>query len=535
MAAFVVFAVATLMFLPNAKAGTIVADSGFRVIPNGFSFNNYGDEKGYAGLGAIELQRIFGDGVCVVGKGKECVLTAGARYWRDDVNSASAGGHCYGMAMLASIGQRNQLPRFGIGSIAALGGGPDIYDLEIEGNRALQRAITRAYAMQYVDSVVRGGIKGSPNQILDRLQRELTPGNPATWQLGIFQWGMQGGHAVTPYAVEDAGDGIYKVHVYDNNWSGDDGRRLTIDTNRNTWKYFAATNPEQEGAWYVGNAKSESLMMDPNLPAFGPQECPICVGRQGSRSKFNQISLAGDSFETANVVITDQKGRRLGIIGGRLVNQIPGAHAQMRTSGPVAAVSGKLKNLGDSIDPVYLVPRSLRLKIRVNGHSLTRSVKQSLTMVGPTFDSTVEGIRLRPGQVAHATLDPAKRKLAFTAPKRSRHPATAFGAESGSAMYNIRVNRPGARSGDTVFFTKKPRHGMLRIGSTASRKQAFAVRINRVSARGQESFVRRYSIRGRQQAYLYYGPLARKNGVARIVIAVPGKEDRAKILKLRPN
>lgn len=521
-------------FAPGARAGTIVADSGFRVTPNGFSFDNYGGEKGYAGMNAVDVQRIFGDSVCISGKGTKCVLTPGARYWLSDWNQSMDGGHCYGMAMLASITQRAQLPRFGIASIAALGGGPNAYDLQIEGNRPLQRAIARAFAMQGVSSVARGTFMGTPKQVLAKLRQELTVGNPQTWQFAIFQWGMKGGHAITPYAVEDMGEGIFDVHVYDNNWPGEDDRRLRIDTVKDTWKYFAATNPEQTGAWYVGNAKSKTLRMMPNLPAFGTQECPICVGRQGAKSKFNQISLAGDSVETAHVVITDSKGRKLGIIGGRLVNQIPGAKAQVRTSGPIATPSGELTNLGDTIDPVYQVPKGLKLKIKVDGRKLTRGVKQSLTVVGPTFDSTVEGIRLRPGQVAHATLNPVKQNLSFTADKRASFPRVSFGAESRSAGYNIRVSAPGAPRGSAVFFAKKPRYGLLRIAAPRSRgKQAFRVAITKLSGQGQQQFSRGYSIRGRQQAYLYYGPLARKNGVARIVIAVPGKEEQAKVLKLR--
>ncbi len=518
---------------PGAHAGAVVADSGFRVKPNGFSFDNYGGEEGYVGLNSTDMQRIFGDAVCIVGKGTKCVLTSGAKYWMDDMNTSMTGGHCYGMAMLASITHRSQLPRFGISSIDSLGGGPDAFDLEIKGNRPLQRAIARAFAMQGVSSVARGTFRGTPNQVLDKLRKELTLGNPATWQFGIFQWGMKGGHAITPYAVEEMGNGIFSVHVYDNNWPGDDNRRLTIDTKKNTWKYFAATNPDQKGAWYIGNAKSDTLRLMPNLPAFGTQECPICVGRQGAKSKYNQISLAGDSIETAHVVITDSKGRKLGMIGGKLVNQIPGAKAQVRTSGPIATPSGELTNIGDATDPIYQVPKGLKLKIKIDGRKLSRGVKQNLTVVGPTFDSTVEEIRLRPGQVAHATLNPAKQTLSFTAGKRSSYPTVAFGAESKTAGYNIQIHAPGAPKGSSVFFAKKPRYGLLRIAPRTKRKQALAVVITKRSAGKTKKFFRGWTIRGRQQAYLYYGPLARKNGVARIVIAVPGKEDKAKIIKLR--
>src|ERR1700755_3077102 len=69
---------AAFVALPSAaSAGTIVADNGFRPDPDGFSFANYGSE-GQKGLDASELERMFGPGVCLSGKG-ECVLTAPAR------------------------------------------------------------------------------------------------------------------------------------------------------------------------------------------------------------------------------------------------------------------------------------------------------------------------------------------------------------------------------------------------------------------------------------------------------------------------
>lgn len=531
--ALVPFLMFLSVFAPGANAGTILADSGFRVTPNGFSFDNYGNDEGYAGLNPTEVRRIFGDQVCVAGRGAGCVLTPGARYWMKDVNQAMGGGHCYGMAMLASITHRGQLPRFGIDSIGALGGGPDAYDLQIENNRPLQRAIARAFAMQAASAVRENTVDGTPSQILDKLRQQLKPGNPETWQLTIFRWGMKNGHAVTPYAVEDMGDGIFHVHVYDNNWPGDDARRLEIDTNKNMWKYFAATNPSQTGAWYIGDASSGTLRLMPNEPAFGAQDCPVCAGRKGARSRYNQISLTGKAPQTAHVVITDRRGRKLGVIGGKLVNQIPGAKVQARTSGPIATPSGELENLDDTTDPIYFVPKRLKLKIKVNGRRLTRPVTQTLTVVGPTFDSKVEQIRLRPRQVAHATLNPARRTLSFTSVRKAAFPTVSFGAESKFAGYDIKVFTPDLRNGGSVFFAKKPRFNMLRMAPRRKGKQEMGVMIERQTKNGDTKFIAQWTLRGRQQAYLYYGPLGRKNGIAKVVIAVPGKEHRARVIRLR--
>ena len=62
-----------------------------------------------------------------------------------------------------------------------------------------------------------------------------------------------GGHAITPYAVEDKGDGKFAVLVYDNNYPGIT-RAVEFDTNANTWSYNAATRPDLPEALYSGDA-----------------------------------------------------------------------------------------------------------------------------------------------------------------------------------------------------------------------------------------------------------------------------------------
>ena len=83
-------------------------------------------------------------------------------------------------------------------------------------------------------------MRRSPRGVLSFLRTELRATNPQSWTFGIFQRGFKGGHAITPYAIEEVGRGRYDVLVYDNNWPGDANRRLHIDTRANTWSYYAA-------------------------------------------------------------------------------------------------------------------------------------------------------------------------------------------------------------------------------------------------------------------------------------------------------
>lgn len=524
----------TILIVPAAssQAGTIIADSGFRPGVNGFSFPNYTNDEGYKNLDVAEVQRIFGRAACLTGKGANCVLSPGVRSWMNSTNESMAGGHCYGFSALAQIIYKSQLPRFGYSSLAAFGGGPETFDLDIDGSTRLQRSIARAFSFQFLASVNGSAFLDTPNKVLNHIVNHLEDGSTQSWNLLIFQWGYTAGHAITPYAVEDMGGGIYHVHVYDNNWPDDATRRLVVDTNKNTWRYYASTQPGNPGAMYLGNAKSKTLFVKPNNQALGVQPCPYCVGRQGANSKYNQITLSYTADQHARLLITDPKGRQTGFRNGRFVNQIPGAKVLHQATSPIQfADDGSIESISDTPEPVYLIPKNLKLKIRMDGRHMTVRDRESLGVVGPTFDSTIDNVKMGPGKVAFAILSPKKQRLAFTGAKGVSSPRVTFGAQSKRAAYRINVRTFGAKPRSTLFFAKKARYRLLRIGKKQPGKQAWRVRVSKFGAKGMTQFVRDYRLRGGQVAFLYYGPLAAGKR-AYIVIASPNGE-KVKLLKLR--
>ena len=508
--------------MPPASA-TVVADSGFRVNPNGFSFDNYGDEKGYLDLDADQMRRIFGNAVCVPGRSR-CVLTPFAQEWKTEMNRAMAGGHCYGFSVLALLLQNGQLPQFGYSSIEALGGGPFAFDLGIGGNPRLQRVIARAFTFQVFDSVNASVVKGSPGVVLDRLIEELRPVNPETWTVAIFRPGFEGGHALTPYAVESLGNGQYRVKVYDNNWPNDPNRAITVDTVKQTWSYLAATNPTQPGSLYRGDARTRTLLLYPTTPGLGLQPCDFCGGRAGLKSKYNTVTLASSGNEHARLLITDPQGRRTGFLGDRLLNEIPGAEVIPRTSGgPELAADGTIETTADSLEPVYRIPRRLRLRIEVDGDGMSYRNRQEVSVSGPAFDASVERIPMGRGRSARLVLDPGKRVLSTTLPRAEKgSQVISFGAESRGktpVFYRIRVTSVDGRRGNTVVFANRPQSQLLQIGDRTDRRQRFRIVIFRVSGSEVRSrYVRSWSVRGRQRGFLFYGPLASRKGPAKITI-----------------
>lgn len=515
----------------GANAGTIVADSGFRPDPDGFSFPNYVNGRGYVNLDSREVQRIFGRAACITGKGGRCVLNPGVRSWMNQMNLKGDGGHCYGFAALSQYIYKDQLPRFGYSSIAAFGPGSNPFELGIKSNRPLQRAIARAFVSQYLPSVVAGARKGTPKQIVKFLIDHLESGSEQSWNLAIFQWGFEGGHSITPYAVEGMGDGRYDIHVYDNNMPGDDGRRVRVNTVKNTWSYYATTRPDVPEAWYRGNAKSKTLQLDPNLQGLGIQPCTVCIGRQGARSRFNQITLSGGADRPARLLITDSRGRQTGFRNGRLVNRIPGARVVPQKSGVTVSADGSIENTGDSPEPVYLIPKSLKVSIRIDGRGMKVRDRESLGVVGPTFDATIENLKMGPGRVAHATLWPKKQTLSMTGARGESSPRITFGAQSRNQAYRIKASALGAPSRSTFYFAKKPRYGMLRIGRKQPGRQNWRVTIDQFDLKGVSKFGRRYRLRKSQVAFLYYAPLAA--GKRAYVVIASADGNKVRLLKLR--
>ncbi|MBP8177418.1 MAG: hypothetical protein KAX77_06575, partial [Xanthomonadales bacterium] len=78
-------------------AGEVVADSGFRPQPHGFSFQNWGGkEHPHAQLTADDAAYLFGDQVCARKQGDRCVPTPAASMWIAEMNRATESGHCEG-------------------------------------------------------------------------------------------------------------------------------------------------------------------------------------------------------------------------------------------------------------------------------------------------------------------------------------------------------------------------------------------------------------------------------------------------------
>jgi len=380
---------------------TAVNDIGFKPDPNGFSFENYGSDSGARNLTPADVRALFGDEACAQINGDKIVLTPPARQWMEEVNSTMGNGHCEGMAALSLL--------FYTGEEDVTKYGADTtYDLELEDNGELQSDIARWYATQALDPTESSVIKKTPNEILGVLEQSMSK-DGETYTLGIYKSDGSGGHAITPYAVQEAGNGKFKILVYDNNYPGE-ARAVNVDSNTNAWSYEASTNPEEESELYAGDAKTLTLELTPTSARLEQQAAPFAQlsggpavaglsSQAAAARQYNQIFTEGN----ARLLISDEAGRRLGYVDGNLVNEIPGARY---TRFKADAATG-------SPEPLYWLPEKMNVGVEIKGNDRTGKKPTDLMMIGPGYAVGVEGISLEAGQEDVAAFVPEDQAVTY--------------------------------------------------------------------------------------------------------------------------
>jgi hypothetical protein len=331
--------------------GAEINDSGFRPNVDGFSFQNYGEHPETVDLTPAEMQRMFGDKVCASIVGGKCTLTYPAERWMNQAVSAMRSGHCEGIAVLSCLMYYNK-------TSPSFFGGNSAIDLSLQ-DVLLQREIGYWWTTQVTSPGGSKKVMGSPRDVLDTLTRAFSNGSGADewWVIGIYLPDGSGGHAITPFAIEDRGNGTARILVYDNNWPKD-SRFIEVDTLSNTWRYQASINPDEPNSLYSGNASTKNLEIVSISSRLGQQQCDFCqdenaAGKNVSKgaqpgAKNIQIWQSGK----ARALVTDENGHRVGLLeSGQIVNEIPGAEIRNLKFG--------LAGIGNAHPPVILLPLAL--------------------------------------------------------------------------------------------------------------------------------------------------------------------------------
>jgi len=442
--------------------GKMVADSGFRPEKNGFSFENYTTESNpeASNLTPADMVAIFGKDVCATTTG-DCILTPAAQEWMDATNADIGGGHCDGMATLSSMFYYKQVDVTKYGAATA-------YALTFDGNTALQREIAEMAATGGTSPAQDATTANkTPAQIVDMLIEAFKDGANAKdgYVIGIYKPEYKDGHAVTPYAISDQGDGIYWIMIYDNNNPGE-ARHIVVDKNANTWSYNAATTPAEPEDLYEGDATTFTLDLTPNSARLKQQECTFCESPESksgifmvdTKVQYNQISLSG----RGDLLITDGAGHKLGYSGGKFYNEIPGAKVSFGRT---------VKGRDDDPEPVYFVPTGIAFTIVLDGSTLKAENENSVWMIGPGYVVSVEDIALDSTQKDTLAFSPDGKKLTYTTTS-SEKPLITVGFEGKDADYDIEVANLSTDGGGSVEFNLDREAGTLSFGVKGAKSSA---------------------------------------------------------------
>ena len=473
--------------------GPIVADLGFRPNQHGFLFQNYGealaDGSTPTNMTAEDMRVMFGDGVCLDEATGTCTLIPEAQAWLDDANAQMAPGHCYGFAVASVLMWRDAVEPVTYGA-------PETPALEILDNAALQNEIAYDWALQLLESVQAKGIAGTPTNVLTTLREVLKPDAEEVYTLALWKEDFSAGHAVTPYAVEDRGGGFFNVLLYDNNWPNET-RVMAFDTNTDSWSFDAALNPDEPTELYAGRSDTNNLVLFPTRPGLGVQPCPFCsdrgpVGRDsaarsatgsatGSASSTSTatIYLRGRPTDNADIVVTDDDGRRLGRIDGRIVEEIPGGQVRPLVAEPTWSLD---------LPPRIVVPADRRYTITVDGQRLRATDRVAVGIIGPSFNVEMRDIEVRRGDRHALVVGPDAETITYRG-SRDHTPTLRVGvSEAGSAFGFEIANLLQEKNGVTKIGLPVAggRFSITRDGST--RAARLGVEVARYTERGVERF-----------------------------------------------
>jgi hypothetical protein len=465
--------------------GEIVADNGFRPEVDGFAFENYGNDVGPVNMQPANMAELFGDQVCLSGSGEDCALIPAAEEWMTNQNEGMAGGHCQGFSVTALRMYNEDIDQETFGAELTA-------ELEIVDNIDLQSSIAEHFTYQFLPPVVEERVKGAPSEVLERLIEALNEGDEL-YTLGIYKPDLTGGHAITPFAVEDKGDGLYAILLYDNNFPGQT-RALEVDTNEEYWSYVGGPNPDDANSLYEGNAETQTLELDPTFPGAEEQPCPFCVGdvveegdSKGSGGevlpedqRYAEITLGGDPENHPHLVFEDDQGRQTGLVDGELKQEIPDVEV-LRTYA--------VQNWETAAEPRYRMPEGKNYSIKVDGSNLTKKTTANIDLIVNGLVVEVDNIKMIPGQVDAMALPGGYGITYGTDSKTEIAPDFFIGLVEDNAAYNFTGSAVGIKRGSVFSLVVEQEEKVMYVDSTGSEgsadgKAVFPLLLTKADAEG---------------------------------------------------
>jgi hypothetical protein len=347
-------------------------------------------------------------------------------------------------------------------------------------------------------------VHGTPNEILDKtmaaLNAEKDPTSKVVYSLGIFRrTAPYAGHAVTPYAVEDRGNGQFAILIYDNNYPKTT-QAIMVDRNANSWSYNGSPNPNEPAGQYDGDATTPSPSGQPGTLELDPadllaqQPCPFCnqngastsggptVGTLGATggATYNEIYLESNSpDDRGHLLLTDDQGRRTGYVNGQFLSEIPGV---------VVDASLADQDWLAEEEPSYVVPTGQKVNLTIDGSTLKHPDTENVTVVGPATNVAVDDIKLSPGQHDSLVLATNGEGVSYKS-GGNEIPNISLGIDGDNADYSFSVKGANLGNGGQVNAAVDSAGGKLTFDTEgASHGSTYNLTVNREDSQGEQTF-----------------------------------------------
>ena len=402
--------------------GTVIAQSGFDPQVDGFNFMNYSDSgvstpnlantvffdvpfEDPINLTPDDMRAMFGNEACTNRTGP-CIPTLAAEATREAFNGAMDGGHCFGIAGTASQVFNGTLGLPFIGSAFRA-------PYRTPWSSTMTRTIARNFAWQLVNDSSSYAL--SPTQAVRALQAGLKPG-AAPFVLTVWETPpAQGGHAITPIALYDRGNGLYDIEVWDNNYPGRT-RAVHIDTTadggKGTMEYLMFTSPGQAPTMASGD-----VGLIPADKLLGRQPCPFCDSAAGTTVTIDAVEIGDGGSVTATLEGLDGK-----------------AIADLTEFDAIDPPGDDMQTF-----PVWTVPANVPFRILLSTKNTNVTVTTAVTAQAGDGTWIASNLAIRPRSRDIVTINPSQESIVFSSTKGTDPTLAVIDTASADTMYQIEM------------------------------------------------------------------------------------------------
>ena len=462
------------VFAPTAIAlrALTAVDTRFRPVSNGYQFYNYADVQP-TDFTITDTRKMFGDAeVCVTGS-SPCLPRQAYVAFTEYVNENIRVGHCDGITLTTL--------RFFLSLDRLTALKANVFSAFNLPRELARRSIAYYWSLQVPDPVARikyDSMQRTPVEILQMLMTAMTSRSRDLTSIHVFNADLTAGHSMTPYRIDSAGNGVWRVWVYDSNHPynprnpADSNRYISISTRANTWSYDLGYT---FGTWR-GNATSHNLAIVPVSAYSQPPVCFLCWQAGASTS-----GLLVSPDANTQLLVTDAAGQRLGTLNGTVYAEIPGAFRDVLPGG-----------LGQRDAPVFHLPLTstyaFLLSAPVTGTLLpTTTAPSAITEFGPGFVTSVSDIDLKDTQSSRLTVRADGRQLVYQSPITDRDTFRMI-VETGEQSRQLIVHGATIGAGRTLTLTIDDGRGRFIIDNSQNISGTYDLTFTRITASDAQTF-----------------------------------------------